>query len=334
MNRKLINLVFPRAASRLLVALFTIPTLGVYFSAIWPTFNESHASSAAPSAHESDRAAIERDRERAMRSIRAKNPQAAVRILEPWQQKYPFNLELANDYAIALAQLGRLEDASKALEAAFLSNPQSQEAFENLRQILSRQAAVFYAKAVGRPAPTGPLALKGDPLAVEQPTMASDSANRSEPTVPVQPSVTKVQQGALKTPVNDAEASLSRAKANGSTVDGRPLRQAVTAAAERWAKAWESKDFEGYLAAYSENFQPQKFPSREAWVEHRRPRVTRPGPLLVRVSDIRVKQLSPDRAEVTLRQRYEASGTKLTSSKRMVFVNEKGEWKILLEDGR
>jgi tetratricopeptide (TPR) repeat protein len=269
-----------------------------------------------------------------MRSIRAKNPQAALRVLEPWQQKYPSNLELANDYAIVLAQLGRLEDASKVLETAFLSNPQSQEAFENLRQILSRQAAVFYAKAVGRPAPTGPLALKGDPLAVEQSITAADSAGRIEPNVSAQPSVTRVQQGEQKPLANVTEASRSSTKSAGSTVDGKSLRQAVTTAAERWAQAWESKDFEGYLAAYSRNFQPQKFPSREAWVEHRRPRVTRPGPLLVRLSDIRVKPLSPDRAEVTFRQRYEAAGTKLTSTKTMVFEIENGDWKILLEDGR
>jgi hypothetical protein len=264
--------------------------------------------------------------------MKARNPQGAARILEPWNQKYPSHLGLANDYAIALTQLGRLDDASKFLESAFLTNPESQEAFENLRQILSRQAAVFYAKAVGRPSPSSPLALKGDPLVVEPVARATAPASpAAEP-----PTV------AMKESPPTSVASIAAARTNSSTApavtsastDTRALRDALTLAAERWAAAWESKNFEAYLAAYSDDFQPQKFPSREAWVEHRRPRVTRPGPLVVRVSDLRIKPLPSDRVEVKLRQTYEASGTKLNSVKTLVFVNEKGEWKILREGGR
>lgn len=294
-----------------------------------PVQSLSHPNNHAQAMSDSDRSAIERDRERAMRAMKAKSPQSAIRILEPWHQKYPSHLGLANDYAIALAQLGRLDDAGKALELAFLENPESQEAFENLRQILSRQAAVFYAKAVGRPSPSGPLALKGDPLAVTP----APAAVSPPPAAPVE-SIAKPQPPATEVAQATKSASTRSGNASSSSSESKELREAITRAAERWAQAWESKDFEGYLAAYSENFQPQKFPNRQAWVEHRRPRVTRAGSLVVRVSDIRLKPLTADRVEVKLRQRYEAPGTKLNSVKTLVFVNEKGGWKILREDGR
>ena len=101
-----------------------------------------------------------------------------------------------------------------------------------------------------------------------------------------------------------------------------------------WADAWSDKDFKRYVAAYSEKFQPQQFPSREAWAAHRKPRVTRPGEIVVKVSDIRVKALSADRAEVTFRQRYEAGATKLNSVKTTVWIKESDGWKILREEGR
>jgi hypothetical protein len=320
-------------AGLLAMVFFGLTCGGEAFAQQAQTQTASNSASRVQPMSDSDRAAIERDRERAMRAIKAKSPQSAARILEPWHQKYPAHLGLANDYAIALAQLGRLDDASKALESAFLENPESQEAFENLRQILSRQAAVFYAKAVGRPSPSGPLALKGDPLAVTiAPTIAAATTPSSAPDespAKAEPSVKQAAQPALPKATSGRPAATSP-----SSSDVKDLRDVITGAAERWAQAWESKDFEGYLASYSENFQPQMFPSREAWAEHRRPRVTRPGPLLVRVSDIRVKPLAPDRVEVKLRQRYEASGTKLNSVKTLVFVNENGGWKILREDGR
>jgi len=315
----------------------SIALLGLWFSPAQvrsqtPITAQNTAQNTGLSISESDLAAIERDRERAIRAMKAKNPQGAARILEPWNQKYPAHLGLANDYAIALTQLGRLDDASKSLESAFLNNPESQEAFENLRQILSRQAAVFYAKAVGRPSPSSPLALKGDPLAVQPVArVAPPALAAAEPPTAAVKESPPTSVASVAAPRTNSSAAPTTSS---PSTDTRVLRDALTLAAERWAAAWESKNFEAYLAAYSDDFQPQKFPSREAWVEHRRPRVTRPGPLVVRVSDLRIKPLPSDRVEVKLRQTYEASGTKLNSVKTLVFANEKGEWKILREDGR
>jgi len=44
-----------------------------------------------------------RDRQRAATALKEKNPQRAIKVLEPWIKKRPDDIELANDYALALA---------------------------------------------------------------------------------------------------------------------------------------------------------------------------------------------------------------------------------------
>ena len=91
-----------------------------------------------------------RDRQRAATALKEKNPQRAIKVLEPWMKKRPDDIELANDYALALAQMGKLDQAREVLEEALNKNPQTVAAFNNLREILSQQAAVSYAKAMGK----------------------------------------------------------------------------------------------------------------------------------------------------------------------------------------
>ncbi|MFM8631543.1 MAG: hypothetical protein ACKODQ_08815 [Betaproteobacteria bacterium] len=47
-----------------------------------------------------------RDRQRAATALKEKNPQRAIKVLEPWIKKRPDYIELANVYALALAQMG------------------------------------------------------------------------------------------------------------------------------------------------------------------------------------------------------------------------------------
>jgi len=116
--------------------------------------------------------------------------------------------------------------------------------------------------------------------------------------------------------------------------DAKLDEAAVVAAIQQWAAAWASKDFKRYVAAYSDRFEPQQFPSRAAWEAHRRPRVTRPDLEEGKVSEDRVKLLPGGDAEVKFRQRYEAGNLKLNSVKTAVMTREAGAWKILREEGR
>jgi len=280
-----------------------------------------------------------RDRQRAAEALKDKNPQRAIKLIEPWVKKRPDDIELANDYALALAQMGRLDQAREVLEEALSKNRETGVAFQNLREILSQQAAISYAMAMGRKPPSTQVALKGAPSVKEPPVVVAQVEPRPGATVEPPPAP-RVAAAASPKAESKAEPKASRpaeekpSKSEKAAADSGSDEKALTAALRAWADAWSDKDFKRYVAAYSEKFQPQQFPSREAWAAHRKPRVTRPGDIVVKVSDIRVKPLSSDRAEVTFRQRYEAGATKLNSVKTTVWVKESDGWKILREEGR
>jgi tetratricopeptide (TPR) repeat protein len=300
-----------------------------------------------------------KDRARIAQALKEKNPQRAAKLVEPWIKKRPHDVELANDYALALAQMGKLDQAREVLEEAFRTNPETGVAFQNLREILSQQAAISYAKAMGKRPPTSQVALKSTatpeaPTVVAQveprpgastapppPKAPPQQIAQATPVVPAAPSKAAPQAAApapaapaAKAPVSAATKSTEAARPQAPASTGKPDESAIIAATQQWAEAWSSKNFKRYIDAYSAKFQPQNFPSRDAWVENRRPRVTKPGRLVVRVSDIRVKLLPSGDAEVTFRQRYESGDLKLNSTKTTVWTKESGTWKILREEGR
>ena len=303
---------------------------------------------------------VQRDRQRAAEALREKNPQRAAKLLEPWFKKVPDDIELSNQYAQALAQMGKLEQAREVLESALLKNPDTAVAFENLREILSQQAAISYAKALGRKPPGPQLALKGGEVGAKAPTVSVAQVEprkvatavelppaqtppvvnaKAESTVTKKSEESPARSSPAK-PEAPSSAKLDKSSADKSDKTGAALAVAgseeveLAAALRAWAKAWSDKDFNRYLDSYSNRFQPQQFASRDAWVAHRKPRVTRPDPIVVQVSDIKIKAISADQVEIRFRQRYEAGTTKLNSVKTSVWVKESGVWKILREEGR
>lgn len=306
-----------------------------------------------------------KDRARIAQALKEKNPQRAAKLVEPWIKKRPHDVELANDYALALAQMGKLDQAREVLEEAFRTNPETGVAFQNLREILSQQAAISYAKAMGKRPPTSQVALKstatpGAPTVVAQ--VEPRPGSSTEPPAPKAPPQQVAQATTAATPASPkaatpaaapaaapapaapaakaqapvpaASKSAETARAPAAAPTPKAEESAIITATQQWAEAWSSKNFKRYIDAYSSKFQPQNFPSRDAWVENRRPRVTKPGRLVVRVSDVRVKLLPSGDAEVTFRQRYESGDLKLNSTKTTVWTKESGTWKILREEGR
>ncbi len=301
-----------------------------------------------------------KDRARIAQALKEKNPQRAAKLVEPWIKKRPYDVELANDYALALAQMGKLDQAREVLEEAFKKNPETGVAFQNLREILSQQAAISYAKAMGKRPPTAQVALKSSATGPEAPTVVAQVEPRPGASTELPASKTPPQQVAQATPASPPAApkaapspapapapekaaakdssapakTAESARAPTAAATAKSEESALIAATEQWAEAWAGKNFKRYIDSYSSRFQPQNFPSRDAWVENRRPRVTKPGRLVVRVSDIRVKLLPGGDAEVTIRQRYESGDLKLNSTKTTVWTKESGNWKILREEGR
>jgi Tfp pilus assembly protein PilF len=97
-----------------------------------------------------------------------------------------------------------------------------------------------------------------------------------------------------------------------------------------WAKHWSSKDFDRYVAAYSNSYKGNKA-SHNAWIEHRRSRVLKPGPVKIGIDAIQVRQSSAKSAIVDFNQSYRSSNYQDSVRKRVNLINTEYGWKITRE---
>ena len=105
---------------------------------------------------------LERVKKEASLAVSEGNLQKALESYATVVDEYPANLEIANDVAVILAGLGRLNEARQVLEVAFQKNPKVGKAFINLREILARQASVEYRKALDKKPPNTLLVLQSE----------------------------------------------------------------------------------------------------------------------------------------------------------------------------
>ena len=82
---------------------------------------------------------MERVKNEASLAISEGNLQKALASYAELVDEYPTNLEVANDVAVILAGMGRLNEARQVLELAFQNHPKLGKAFINLREIFRNQ---------------------------------------------------------------------------------------------------------------------------------------------------------------------------------------------------
>lgn len=288
------------------------------------------AVKAKPAAQTDSRSASDRAMAEVRFAMSAGNYERVASLLKPMVEAQPTNIGLANDYAYALAKLNRDEEARRVLEQALGTNEQSAEAFSNLREILAKQAAAAYSKAMGKKAAPTQLALRrtgeGPPKPPPPETLAGAGTSVQEAGL-VPPTVLAASPAANATP---AQAKPGLVPDGG---DGK-LAELVSGVTRSWAEAWSAKDFDAYVAFYSASFEPQSHASLAEWRDSRRPRILKAEKILVQVSDFKVRPVSDKEVEVRFRQRYESGALKVNSTKTITWVREDSGWKIRKEEGR
>lgn len=271
-----------------------------------------------------DRAAAE-----VRRAMSAGDFERAALLLGPLVEAQPSDIGLANDYAYALAKLNRDEEARKVLERALGINEQSAEAFANLREILSKQAAAAYSKAIGKKAPNTQLALRrtgeGPPKPPAPETLAGAGTSLAE--AGLEPALVA---GEAASTSGGSQGHLSIA----ASADEAKLIELFAGLTRSWAEAWSAKNFDAYVGFYSSQFEPQSHASIAEWRESRRPRILKAEKIMVQVSDFKVRPVNSKEVEVRFRQRYESGALKVSSLKTIVWVQEDSRWKIRKEEGR
>ncbi len=113
---------------------------------------------------------------------------------------------------------------------------------------------------------------------------------------------------------------------------------APTAATERiaavvaaWAGAWSRQDVPAYLGSYAAEFRPVGGLSRSSWESLRRQRLLEPASIRVEIERLRITPLEEGRVEARFVQRYSSPRYSDVVIKRLVLVEETGEWRIAAE---
>ena len=253
---------------------------------------------------------MERVKKEASLAVNEGNLQKALESYATLADEYPTNLEVANDVAVILAGLGRLNEARKVLEVAFQKHPKVGKAFINLREILARQASVEYRKALDKKPPNTLLVLQSKNI---------DLTRKYEIV-----KADRVEQGENNDVLNEIGTDIPLAILEDSA-------DLIKKLVFEWAGAWSNKEFETYINFYSKNFKNNRAKSFDDWRKYRKPRVKRRGKIKLSITKIKVDILADGIAEVSFNQRYQSGSTRLFTRKKMRLKKEEQKWKIVFE---
>ncbi len=145
------------------------------------------------------------------------------------------------------------------------------------------------------------------------PAVAEETAPTEEATSPP-PAAPDYEQSAGSPPLGSAYTSVQQALGD-------------------WSSAWSDQDVDGYLAAYSRDFQPASV-SRSAWAKIRRERLAAPEFIKVSISQLDVVRVQDNLVEATFFQNYRSDRFSDSVQKVVELTWEAGAWKILRESTR
>ena len=294
----------------------------------------------------------------------------AIAVFAKLTEDYPNLPEPYNNLAVLYAANNQFEKARAALDKAIRTNPSYATAYENLGDVHARLASQAYDKALQlnssntetkskltmvRTLVAGTTAGANASVPATTATPATGSATKApapapaasvpQQTPPVTaPAPAPATAAAPKAPVpspstpapDNKPTQLAEAKKPAPAAETKPApavnpeRDAVLAVVQQWAKAWSAKDVKGYLAFYSNDFDPPKGMSRKAWVEERHARIAGKGKIQVKVESPQV-QIDGNTATVKFRQSYVSDRLTANSRKTLILAKQGGRWQIQQE---
>jgi tetratricopeptide (TPR) repeat protein len=216
----------------------------------------------------------------------------AARYYQELIREYPELPEPRNNLAMIYLSDGDYDRASELLVNAINTHRSYATAYENLSNIYTGIASEAYRRAVSE-------------------SKESDTyANNIELTA-----LTRLSS--LNTG-NIPESGLTESSATGLTL----VNQLIG-----WAKAWSEKKFDAYIGYYSGDHKLD-LPTHQAWVEHRRKRVLRPGFIKIEISNFQIRAQSANRATIDFEQSFNSLDYSDRVIKRIRLSRINSKWKI------
>ncbi|MFW5329281.1 tetratricopeptide repeat protein [Hydrogenophaga sp. ZJX-1] len=247
----------------------------------------------------------------------------AIATFSKLTEEFPELPEPYNNLAVLYAGQSQFDKARAALEMAIRTNPSYATAHENLGDVYAKLASQSYSKALQLDAGNTAVAPK---LSLIRTLFSADAKGGARPAAapataavaPVATAPVAVAKPTVPAPTTPATAASGNAEA------------AVEAAVSSWAKAWSSKNMQGYLGAYAGNFTPPGGQARGAWEADRKARILPRSRIGVDISDLSVS-VDGDRASASFKQDYSSDTLNVTSRKKLDFVKSGSRWLIVRE---
>jgi len=234
-------------------------------------------------------------------------------------EDFPELPEPYNNLAVLYANLSQFDKARAALEMAIRTNPSYATAHENLGDVYAKLASQAYSKALQLDA--------GNTAVPPKLNLIRNLFNG--PAAAARPASAVLAPSAAKASASPALA----AKAEPAPVAAPAYSAAqgeVQSAIDAWAKAWSSKDVNGYLSAYGPDFSPPNGQNRKTWEAERRSRIEPRKSISVTISDLKV-DVNGDKATAQFRQAYNSDSLNITSRKRLDLAKSGNRWLIVRE---
>lgn len=246
--------------------------------------------------------------------VKLNKTEEALKAFADLTRDYPQLPEPYNNLAVLYAQQGDYEKARDALEAALATHPAYATAHENLGDIYAALAGAAYNRALMLDKSNQTVRYKLN-LVNQLDTGLVGTAPASAP-VAAAPSAKPT-----------APAPVEAATAADPGVDAAAINASLTA----WAKAWSSKNVDGYLALYAPDFAPEGGLTRANWEQQRRERISRPSRIAVRALSPEISRIGADRVRVNFVQDYQSDSFSDQVNKTLELRATDAGWKIVRE---
>jgi tetratricopeptide (TPR) repeat protein len=258
----------------------------------------------------------------------------AVNIFIALNKDFPELPEPYNNLAVIYAGQGQYEKAKVALEMALRTHPSYATAHENLGDIYAKMASQAYDRALqldrSKVSSKTKLALIKDlpPLSGKISTTNTQLAAQTAATYTAPAIITSSNI----MPAHSAVAiSATPTQAKTITPESSINSEEVIKTLNAWAKAWSSRNAKSYLALYARDFKTPNNESRSSWEQQRRERISKPQPIVVSVSNTKVRFQDDSHASVSFIQSYRSGALNSTTHKTLILTKNNGQWQIQAE---
>lgn len=254
----------------------------------------------------------------------------AIKIFNGLTQDYPELPEPYNNLAVLYAAQGQYDQARKSLEMAIRTHPSYAVAHENLGDVYAKMASEAYDKALQLDG--------GNKTAKTKLSLIRELFTGSIAAPAAKPSAESTPQAVVQAQAEPARPTPAKPAA---TTDVRPAPVAaaptedrsneVITAVRNWAKAWSTRDVNGYLSHYASNFDTGG-EGWDAWASTRRERITRPKKIDIDVKSPQVSFDGSNKVKITFQQVYRSDTLNSTGSKTLTMVKSDDRWLIVQEE--